>query len=135
MNVKPQLLRVYETSLYASDIAAAADFYERHLGLQPTEALGEVGVAFRLSDGGVLLIFEPELARAPDRPIPAHGANGPGHVAFTVAPGTLDAFGEALRAEGVEIERDVAWPEGGRSLYLRDPAGNSVELVDGEIWP
>jgi catechol 2,3-dioxygenase-like lactoylglutathione lyase family enzyme len=134
VNAKPQLLRVYETSLYAHDLEATATFYKCHLGLQPIEGLGELGVAFRLG-AGLLLIFDPDLASAADRPIPPHGTTGPGHVAFAVAPGALDAFGDALRAEGVEIEREVNWPAGGRSLYVRDPAGNSVELVDGEIWP
>jgi catechol 2,3-dioxygenase-like lactoylglutathione lyase family enzyme len=34
----------------------------------------------------------------------------------------------------VEIEREITWPLGGRSVYFRDPAGNSVEFVEGEIW-
>ena len=36
--------------------------------------------------------------------------------------------------ERVEVESDYAWPGGGRSLYLRDPAGNSVELGTPAIW-
>ena len=28
----------------------------------------------------------------------------------------------------------IHWPRGGASLYLRDPAGNSVELAPGKIW-
>ena len=38
------------------------------------------------------------------------------------------------RKNGVEIEKDLRRDQG-RSLYFRDPAGNSVELVDGDIWP
>jgi hypothetical protein len=34
----------------------------------------------------------------------------------------------------VEIEREVDWDEGGTSLYVRDPAGNSVELAPPTIW-
>jgi catechol 2,3-dioxygenase-like lactoylglutathione lyase family enzyme len=41
----------------------------------------------------------------------------------------------ALCARGIEIEREVGWDEGGRSIYFRDPAGNSVELIEGEAWP
>jgi catechol 2,3-dioxygenase-like lactoylglutathione lyase family enzyme len=29
---------------------------------------------------------------------------------------------------------EVEWPRGGRSLYFRDPAGNSVELVTPGPW-
>ena len=31
-------------------------------------------------------------------------------------------------------EREISWPLGGRSVYFRDPAGNSVEYVEGQIW-
>jgi catechol 2,3-dioxygenase-like lactoylglutathione lyase family enzyme len=37
-------------------------------------------------------------------------------------------------AYGIEIEADFRWPNGARSLYFRDPAGNSVELADPAIW-
>jgi len=83
----------------------------------------------------MLLIFDPEQSAPPGRPIPSHGATGPGHVAFTVGPGGLEAFAAELRRRGVAIESEVEWPEGGRSLYIRDPAGNSVELIEGEAWP
>jgi catechol 2,3-dioxygenase-like lactoylglutathione lyase family enzyme len=88
----------------------------------------------RLEDGGILLVFEPVRASDPERFVP-HGATGPGHVAFSVEPGTLDAWADELRARGLEIEREASWAPGGRSVYVRDPAGNSVELVEGEVWP
>jgi catechol 2,3-dioxygenase-like lactoylglutathione lyase family enzyme len=71
----------------------------------------------------------------PGRPVPSHGSEGPGHVAFSVGEGELEACAEELRARSVEIEREVKWPRGGRSIYVRDPAGNSVELVEGDLWP
>jgi catechol 2,3-dioxygenase-like lactoylglutathione lyase family enzyme len=67
--------------------------------------------------------------------VPSHGATGAGHVAFAVATGELDRWRERLEGVGVAVERDVAWPGGARSLYVRDPAGNSVELTADEIWP
>jgi hypothetical protein len=36
---------------------------------------------------------------------------------------------DILHRHGVSIEKEVEWPRGGKSLYYRDPAGNSVELV------
>ena len=130
-----QLASVYETVLYASDVAAAARFYSEVLKLRPLEEQDELSAAFRLDDGGVLLIFDPVRASAPGRPVPSHGATGPGHVAFAVGAGSLQAFAAELRSRGVEIEREIAWDEGGRSLYVRDPGGNSVELIEGEAWP
>ncbi|MGH3091891.1 MAG: VOC family protein [Gaiellaceae bacterium] len=132
---KPRLLRVYETVLYASDVAAAATFYSEVLGLGALEEPDELGAVFRLGDGGVLLIFDPGRASAPGRRVPSHGATGPGHVALAVETGAIDAFAAELRRGRVEIESEITWDEGGRSLYVRDPAGNSVELIEGEAWP
>ncbi len=39
-----------------------------------------------------------------------------------------------LEAAGVAIESEVTWPRGGRSLYIRDPAGNCVELASPKLW-
>jgi predicted O-methyltransferase YrrM len=46
----------------------------------------------------------------------------------------LDEWRGRLSQRGIVIEREVEWPLGGRSLYVRDPAGNSVELVYGRVW-
>ena len=83
----------------------------------------------------MLLIFAPERSSEAGRPVPSHGAFGAGHVAFSVEPGGVDAFVDDLMRRGVEIEQEITWDEGGRSVYVRDPAGNSVELIDGEAWP
>ena len=39
-----------------------------------------------------------------------------------------------LRLEnlGIAIEADFEWP--GRSIYFRDPAGNSLEFAEPSIW-
>jgi len=39
-----------------------------------------------------------------------------------------------LQESGVAIEQEVEWPRGGKSIYLRDPAGNLVELVTPGVW-
>jgi catechol 2,3-dioxygenase-like lactoylglutathione lyase family enzyme len=51
-----------------------------------------------------------------------------------VPAASLDAWRGHLAACGVVVEKEVAWPRGGRSLYVRDPAGNSVELASPRIW-
>ena len=119
---------VYETVVYATDLEAATIFYRDVLGLREVD-----DGAFRLDDGGMLLLFDPARSSQPGRPVPSHGASGAGHVAFSVQE--LDAWREQLRAHGVELEQEKEWPRGGRSLYVRDPAGNSVELVEGDLWP
>jgi catechol 2,3-dioxygenase-like lactoylglutathione lyase family enzyme len=127
-------MRVYETVLYAGDVAAAASFYRDALGLRAIAAPDEHSAAFRLEDGGVLLIFDPDRASGPGRYVPSHGTTGPGHVAFALNAGQLDETRSRLVELGIEIEREITWPLGGHSVYVRDPAGNSVELIEGEAW-
>jgi catechol 2,3-dioxygenase-like lactoylglutathione lyase family enzyme len=128
-------MRVFETVLYARDIPATVEFYAVTLGLRAVEEPDELGASFRLDDGGMLLIFDPDRASVPGRPVPSHGAVGAGHVAFRVEPAELDRCAERLRRAGVATEKEVDRGAGGRALYVRDPAGNSVELMDGDPWP
>jgi catechol 2,3-dioxygenase-like lactoylglutathione lyase family enzyme len=46
----------------------------------------------------------------------------------------LDGWRRRIEGHGVVIEKEVGWPRGGRSIYFRDPAGNSVELVTPGLW-
>lgn len=130
-----RVTRILETIVYGEGVAALAGFYRDVIGLRQIGDVDDLGASFRLPDGGVLLLFDPELAGRPGRGVPSHGATGPGHVAFSVPAGSLAQWADALTAHGVGIERDVDWGDGARSLYVRDPAGNSVELVDGDPWP
>ena len=67
--------------------------------------------------------------------MPPHGARGPGHVAFAATAEELDRWRERLAAAGVAIEADFRWPgSGALSIYVRDPAGNSVELAEPRLW-
>ena len=127
-------MRVYETVLYG-DPAALAMFYREVLGLRIVDGPDELAAAFRLDDRAMLLVFDPARASVPGRAVPSHGTSGAGHVAFAVEPGELDAWRERLQNAGIAIEQEVDWDGRGRSIYVRDPAGNSVELVDGDIWP
>lgn len=124
--------RVYETAIYADDVATTASFYTEVVGLRRIASPDQHSAALRAPDGGVLLIFDPERTSGSGRFVPPHGASGAGHLAFGVD--SLAAAREVLAEHGVDVEREIQWPRGGRSLYFRDPAGNSVEFVDGEIW-
>ena len=66
--------------------------------------------------------------------IPAHGAIGRGHVAFAASDQDLKEWRWSLGNHKVPIEKELAWPRGGHSIYFRDPSGNSVELATPEIW-
>ena len=128
-------MRIFETVIYGDDVVAMAEFYADGLGLRLVEEPDELSAVFRLDDAAMLLIFDPALASRPGRPVPSHGSRGPGHVAFGVEAVEFDACAERLRRLGVEFEKEVDRGAGGRALYVRDPAGNSVELMDGDPWP
>ena len=124
--------RIFETVLYAEDLAAAERFYRDAIGLEVI-GRGDLAIVFRCG-GGVLLIFDPRKSGAPGRDVPSHGTSGAGHIAFGAKPEDLDAWRQQLRKAGVSIEREVDWDEGGRSIYFRDPAGNVVELAPPTLW-
>jgi catechol 2,3-dioxygenase-like lactoylglutathione lyase family enzyme len=126
-------VEVLETALYGTDLAAAEDFYVRVLDLELDSKEPGRHVFFRCGRG-MLLVFDP-AATSRDGPVPSHGSTGPGHVAFAVEnDDVLATWPERLRRAGVEVEADVEWPGGGRSIYFRDPSGNSLELTTPRIW-
>lgn len=128
---------ILETALYAADLHAAADFYGPVLGLAEITHVEGRHIFFRCG-AGVLLIFNPDAteqpAHNPAMPVPPHGARGPGHACFRVAGEEMDAMRARLEANGVTIEADFRWPNGARSLYFRDPAGNSLECAEAKLW-
>jgi catechol 2,3-dioxygenase-like lactoylglutathione lyase family enzyme len=124
--------RIFETVLYAEDLDAAEQFYHNALGLEVIER-SRLVVVFRCG-GGVLLVFDPGRSGAAGRDVPAHATSGAGHVAFAAKPENLDAWRKQLGQAGISIEREVDWPDGGRSLFFNDPAGNVVELAPPTIW-
>ena len=123
---------VLETALYASDLQSAEAFYTTVLGLELDSAVEGRHRFFRCGSG-MLLVFDPHATSVPG-PVPMHGATGPGHVAFSVPEDDLDRWAGRLAENGVEIEADIDWPGGGRSIYFRDPEGNSLELSSPRIW-
>jgi len=94
-----------ETALYAEDLDKVEAFYEGVLGLSKISRSGNRHVFFRCGPGVLLISGE-----------------------------NLDAIAARLMSEGVAIESEVTWPQGGRSIYFRDPDGNSLECAEARIW-
>ena len=136
----PPLEGVLEACLYAEDLDAAHSFYAGALGLAVIARDGDRHLFFRAGDSTMFLVFNPARTaevheeNAGSIAVPPHGATGPGHVAFAVANANLDDWRSHLSARRITIEREISWPNGGRSLYLRDPAGNSIELASPRLW-
>ena len=125
-------LRVFESVLYAGDLEAAEQFYGAVLGFEIISR-SELLVSFRCA-GSVLLVFNRALSAEAGRDVPSHGTTGPGHVAFALRPEDFEVWMRRLEDAAAPIEKVVDWEQGGRSIYLRDPAGNSVELAPPTLW-
>jgi catechol 2,3-dioxygenase-like lactoylglutathione lyase family enzyme len=78
--------------------------------------------------------------RAPtaERRLPAlqpRSVVGPVHTCFLAAAGDYDRWKDDLTAKGVEIVEEIKWERGPRSFYFEDPAGNMLEIAEGDMWP
>ena len=128
---------ILESAVYAADLAAAEAFYAGLLGLTVIAKVPGRHVFFRVG-AGVLLVFNPEATVVPSLnpalPVPTHGARGQGHVCFAASRDEIADWHRRLAAAGVEVEAEFDWPNGARSLYVRDPAGNSVEFAEPGLW-
>ena len=66
--------------------------------------------------------------------MPPHGATGAGHLCFAADAEEISRWRSLLEASGIAIEADFEWPQGGRSIYFRDPSGNSLEFAERRLW-
>ncbi len=128
-----QATRILETCLYADDLDAAKDFYDRVLGLEAFAKEAGRHVFFRCG-AAVFLVFNPAQTRKQHGDWPTHGAAGAGHVAFAISRDEVATWRAWLQQQEVTIEKEVTWPSGGQSLYFRDPAGNCIELATPSTW-
>jgi catechol 2,3-dioxygenase-like lactoylglutathione lyase family enzyme len=129
---------ILESALYVTDLDAAEKFYTDVLGL---DLLGKVDgrhLFFRCGDG-VLLIFNAEATKVPPAPdarlkVPPHGTVGDGHLCFAASADEIVHWRAHLERKKIAIESEFEWPQGGRSIYIRDPSGNSIEFAEPRIW-
>lgn len=134
----PAFTGVLEAAVYVDDLDAAEAFYGGVLGLEKIARQEGRHVFYRCGATTVLL-FVAEATQVPPGkdaflPVPPHGAVGPGHMAFGADAAQLDDWEKRLNDNGVGIEADFRWPNGRRSIYFRDPAGNSIEIADNLLW-
>ena len=135
---------ILESALYVDDLDAAEQFYRDVLGLEVLSKLPGRHIFFRCGSGVLLLFNAAETVKPPSAdarlPVPPHGATGEGHLCFAASGDEIERWKAHLEAQGIAIEADFRWPvgkdepAGGRSIYLRDPSGNSIEFAEPRIW-
>ena len=112
-------MKLSEVAVFTEAVDETVAFYERLLGSAPAQRAD--GFALFKADGFHVVVHCKYVAQKDDPP-------GESHVGFSVA--NLDASISALRSAGYQIEfppRNYPW---GQSAYLRDPAGNLVQLSE-----
>jgi catechol 2,3-dioxygenase-like lactoylglutathione lyase family enzyme len=126
---------ILETVLYAEDLQRSTISYRDIIGLECSQVEEGRHVFFKCGNQ-MLLLFNPRKTVEPGKglPVPPHGAFGPGHVCFRAMAKELIELRRQFEDSGIAIEADFEWPGGGRSIYVRDPAGNSVEFAEPRIW-
>jgi catechol 2,3-dioxygenase-like lactoylglutathione lyase family enzyme len=128
-----QFVGILETVVYCTteNEEETRRFYRDVLGLQPVR---EGSVAHRIGRG-LFLVFNADESSVQDSP-PAHGARDTRvHTCFVAAPGEYERWKDDLSAKGVEIVQEIERPSGLRSFYFEDPAGNVLEIAEGDMWP
>lgn len=119
------LLALLHVSYLVSDLDRARTFYEDTLGLKPSPArpeLGFPGVWYDVGAGQIHLINLPNPDPVEGRP--AHGGRDR-HAALGVAH--WETLKARLDAAGVAYTLSRS---GRRALFVRDPDGNTLELVE-----
>lgn len=137
IQTRQPLSGILEASVYVEDLDVAAVFYGDILGLEKIGQQDGRHVFFRCG-ATIVLVFRAEETRkatpSGGLPIPVHGATGAGHLCFAVDGASLDGWRQRLEVAEVKIEADFRWDNGARSIYFRDPGGNSIELAEPRLW-
>lgn len=129
-----QIRNIAEAVLYVDDLPEATRFYQDVLGLPLSLSFDDASF-LQTGERSTLILFDRARLKSRQSAIPHHGAEGPGHVAFAVPHESFATWRQKLAEHGVAVEHEQSWPQGTHSLYFRDPAGNSVELIDDRHYP
>ena len=114
-------------TIAVTDTKKSTEFYTEVLGLTLLNANHERGMVFLDSSGDCIVLMKTETTIAPVRQRDAHHA-------FHIEADQYDEVVKELKDKEIEIlledERTGRAVVTGRSIYIPDPDGNVIELVD-----
>ena len=114
-------------TIAVTDTRKSTEFYTDVLGLRLLNANHERGMVFLDSAGDCVVLMKTDTTIAPVRQRDAHHA-------FHVDADKFDDCVQELKDKSIEImledERKERAVVTGRSVYIPDPDGNVIELVD-----
>jgi catechol 2,3-dioxygenase-like lactoylglutathione lyase family enzyme len=122
---------ILESSLYVTDVAGSARFYEKIFGFQVINDFGERGCAMKAGPRHVLLLFKKGGSRDM---VSSHDGDGELHIAFAIAAVDLASWEAWLAENGIAVEEKRTWELGGCSLYFRDPDRHLLEVATPGVW-
>lgn len=133
-----EITGIIETCLYSEELLPLKHFYERLPGVNLIAEEKGRHLFFKCGFQ-MLLIFDSnhtsvEQTEVNGKRIPLHGAKGAILIAFSVQNNTIDQWKSLMKRKSIPIESDVTWSNGSVSIYFRDPAGNSLEIVEQGLW-
>ena len=117
--------------------AVQARMAAKKTGGHGSAAAPEAPQAFHGCPGSMARMLHRETVKpAPEGalPVPSHGTTGAGHMCFAASREEIAGWKQHLEKHGIEVEREFDWPNGARSLYIRDPSGNSLEFAEPKLW-
>ncbi len=122
---------VGEIALRVKNLEVMAKFYEEVIGLEVMKRFPAI-VFFRIAEGfaghtQILALFD-RSAEVPNLRLNKESTTLD-HIAFTIALEDYDAEYNRLTSHRISVRKQIfEWVQW-RSLFVKDPEGNSVELV------
>ncbi len=127
----PKTQGILESSLYVSDVARSARFYEKIFGFRVISDFGGRGCAVAAGTRQVLLLFQKGGSLTIRSP---HDGDGELHLAFAIRAEDLAEWEGWLTENGIVVEEKRTWELGGQSIYFRDPDRHLIEIATPGVW-
>jgi catechol 2,3-dioxygenase-like lactoylglutathione lyase family enzyme len=127
----PKSEGILESSLYVTDVARSAGFYQKVFGFRVISDFGGRGCAMEAGPGQILLLFKKGASVDITSP---HDGDGELHLAFAIQPAELARWEAWLAEIGIAVEEKKTWERGGQSVYFRDPDRHLLEIATPGVW-